>query len=56
MKKCILCNKETEGSIGAAGIRWPFLCQECKDKEDKILSDRIVGMSKVLKTILKEGV
>jgi len=34
MKKCILCGIMTEGSVGAAGIKWSMLCQKCKDIED----------------------
>lgn len=36
-KKCILCGKETTGSIGRAGIKWPMICQPCKDIEDEAL-------------------
>ena len=39
--KCILCGKETNGSIGAAGIKWKSICQECKDKEDNALANKI---------------
>ena len=35
MKDCILCGKQTEGSVGAAGYKWSFICQPCKDSEDK---------------------
>jgi len=35
--KCIICGKETEGSIGRAGIRWSCICQPCKDREDEAL-------------------
>jgi len=27
-----------EGSIGAAGLFWPTLCQECKDGADAALA------------------
>ena len=51
MRKCILCGKQTEGSIGAAGIKWSCICQPCKDKEDKLLADRLEYESKVLNKI-----
>jgi len=54
MKNCILCNELTEGSVGAAGIKWPNICQPCKDKEDTILANRLeiqaVFTSELLKT------
>jgi hypothetical protein len=31
---CSLCGRETNGAIGATGLRWPNLCQRCKDLED----------------------
>jgi len=31
---CVLCNRLTNGSVGAAGIRWSRICQPCKDQED----------------------
>lgn len=36
-QKCILCGKDTQGSIGRAGIKWPMICQTCKDMEDEAL-------------------
>ena len=41
--KCLLCGTETAGSVGAAGIRWPNLCQECKDSEDAALERQLAG-------------
>ena len=41
MKKCILCNKLTNGSVGAAGIKWDCICQECKDFEDRALHEQV---------------
>ncbi len=41
MKKCLVCDSPTTGSVGAAGIKWPFICQKCKDEEDKALENRI---------------
>lgn len=37
MTPCINCNQPTNGSIGAAGIAWPMICQPCKDKADNDL-------------------
>lgn len=34
IQPCKLCNKPTTGSIGAAGNKWPSICQPCKDAED----------------------
>ncbi len=51
MKNCILCGKPTEGSIGAAGIKWSCICQPCKDAEDKVLADKLGYESKVLNNI-----
>jgi hypothetical protein len=48
MKTCILCGKETLGSVGAAGIKWTIICQPCKDKEDNLLASRFGYESKVL--------
>lgn len=41
MRNCILCGIKTNGSIGAAGLKWPMICQPCKDKEDKALAQSI---------------
>ena len=48
MKKCILCNQMTEGSIGAAGIKWSCICQPCIDKEDKALLNRVAAEVKAI--------
>ena len=45
--KCILCEDETEGSIGVAGIKWKTICQNCKDKEDNALSNKIKYQAEV---------
>lgn len=34
-KLCKLCGSATTGSVGAAGIRWSFICQPCKNAEDR---------------------
>ena len=46
MKKCILCGEMTEGSIGAAGIRWSIICQTCKDREDTELARLVASVTK----------
>lgn len=35
---CLGCGKPTTGSIGAAGIKWKFVCQSCKDEADAALA------------------
>ena len=45
--KCIICNRETEGSIGASGIKWRCICQPCKDIEDRALADSITHEARV---------
>lgn len=49
---CKLCGEPTTGSTGAAGIRWPFLCQPCKDSEDAALlaSLRSAAVTRALAT------
>jgi hypothetical protein len=51
--KCILCNKDTEGSVGAAGIKWNNICQPCKDKEDRALAERLKYEGKVFDKFLE---
>lgn len=34
VRRCVECGCRTIGSIGAAGIYWPMLCQSCKDFAD----------------------
>jgi len=34
LRKCVECGTMTAGSVGAAGIKWPMLCQDCKDTAD----------------------
>ena len=46
MRKCILCNEITEGSIGAAGIKWTIICQKCKDREDTELAQFVTSVTK----------
>ena len=39
-RPCVECGTTTTGSTGAAGLRWPMLCQTCKDKADIALEAR----------------
>lgn len=39
--QCLICGVETEGSTGAAGLRWPNICQRCKDREDAAYKRRV---------------
>jgi hypothetical protein len=48
MRSCILCGKETNGSVGAAGYKWPNICQPCKDSEDDALRSQIASQSKAV--------
>ena len=41
MKKCISCGNETNGSIGASGLKWETICQKCKDLEDRAMDYRL---------------
>ena len=52
MKTCILCSKLTTGSIGAAGLRWSFICQPCKDVEDELLRRKIEAQAKTLDMVV----
>jgi len=51
--RCLICGKDTEGSIGAAGIKWPNICQSCKDQEDKALFERIKYEGKVFDKVIE---
>lgn len=51
MKKCILCGCETEGSVGAAGIKWSCICQTCKDKEDKVALEKLEQVAKCISMV-----
>jgi hypothetical protein len=51
-RNCILCSKPTEGSVGAAGISWPMICQPCKDREDQIAAAQLKGFALVTQAIL----
>ena len=49
--KCLICGKESEGSVGAAGIAWKCFCQECKDKEDKALAAKLTSQAAMFNAI-----
>jgi len=46
--KCIICGKDTSGSIGRAGIKWSMICQECKDKADNDLLNSMRPIATVM--------
>ena len=33
-RPCIVCHRMTPGSVGRTGIKWPHVCQPCKDDAD----------------------
>ncbi len=47
---CLGCKTLTTGSVGAAGIRWSFLCQPCKDKADNDAAQAGAVIAKSLAT------
>jgi major membrane immunogen (membrane-anchored lipoprotein) len=51
MRNCIICKKETQGSIGAAGIKWACICQPCKDETDKDALQIAVYIGKVVRGV-----
>ena len=51
MNTCIICGKETTGSVGAAGLRWARLCQPCKNAEDQALANRINAEAALYKMV-----
>lgn len=54
MTACLLCKTETTGSVGAAGLRWPNICQPCKDNEDAALADRVKAMGALQAAVIDE--
>lgn len=48
MQRCKLCSEYTSGSVGAAGIHWPSICQKCKDREDQALARLVKSNAKIL--------
>ena len=53
MRNCMLCGKETSGSVGAAGIHWTTICQACKDAEDAAYRKKVVYQAKAMDIILE---
>jgi hypothetical protein len=49
--KCMLCGCYTNGSVGAAGIKWNTICQPCKDTEDAILEGRAAMMAGAMRFV-----
>ena len=52
MRTCMLCGIQTEGSVGAAGLRWKTICQPCKDREDGALADTIKRQSATIDLVM----
>ena len=45
VRKCLICRKNTKGSVSKTGVVWKSLCQSCKDEEDNIALNVIKNMS-----------
>ena len=52
-RPCKLCGSPTTGSIGAAGIPWPLICQPCKDEEDTALAERVKTVNAAVRLVEK---
>jgi hypothetical protein len=52
MKECCVCGQLTESAVGAAGIKWKNICQECKDREDKELAKQVSLTKRVIDKIV----
>lgn len=50
---CEICGEETTGSVGAAGIRWPNICQRCKDTEDERLEANLAYFGELITEALE---
>jgi len=53
MAICMLCGAETNGSIGAAGLKWPTICPPCKEGEDRALAQSIKIQADVLNSVFE---
>lgn len=53
MRKCQCCGIETSGSTGAAGIFWPNVCQECKDRADNALKAQLQGQKMLFDKVME---
>lgn len=51
VRPCAECGELTFGSIGAAGIRWPCLCQPCKDEADNALCAQVKAQAGALSAV-----
>lgn len=56
MRPCILCKEPTTGSVGAAGLRWPMICQPCKDKEDAAALSGSKAIARAAQTPVSVGI
>jgi hypothetical protein len=50
-KTCLLCRQQTNGSVGASGIKWSNVCQTCKDIEDNIAKQQIKSLVYLYKQV-----
>lgn len=39
MRNCIICNKETEGSVDMKGMKRKFICQPCVDQIERDIKE-----------------
>lgn len=53
-KPCILCGHLTSGAVGASGYKWTIICQPCKDREDRILSEMVRHQKSTIDLFLGE--
>jgi hypothetical protein len=52
MKLCMVCGTPTEGSVGAAGIKYSMVCQLCKDEADNELRTTLAANAKIVKSMM----
>lgn len=54
MTTCLGCGKQTSGSVGAAGLRWPNVCPSCKSAADAELHQQCVAVGKMTELFTSE--
>ena len=50
--KCIVCGRETEGSVSRTGTIWLMVCPECMEHENKVVEASLLGMAKVVTDLI----
>ena len=50
--KCIVCGRETEGSVSRTGTIWPMVCPECMEHENRVVEASLLGMAKVVTDLI----